>query len=231
MTKKIAITQPYLFPYLPYFQVMNAVDEFVIYDDVQFISRGRINRNNILIDGEAKRFTISLSGASPNKLINEIEIFDDFVGFIKTLEFNYSKAPYKEQTMEIVKQICAYEDRNLARFIANSFEVIGKYIGVNSSSIMSSNVEKDGTLKGQEKIINICKVRSANVYINSIGGQELYDRELFNKNNLSLKFLKSKSQEYRQFDDKFVPDLSIIDVLMFNSSDKINRMLEEYDLI
>lgn len=230
--KKIAIMQPYLFPYFGYFQMMKVVDEYVIYDDVQYIKGGWINRNNILIGSNKTLFTIILGGGgSPNKPINEMEIKDDFTKFLKTISMAYSRAPYKEPVYNLICKICAYEDKNLARFIGNSFKEITHYLGLQTKYIYSSDLKKNNQLKAQDKVIAICEELVADVYINAIGGQGLYDRETFKNHDIELKFLKTPLIQYKQFGGEFVPWLSIIDVMMFNSPEEINKMMDNYELI
>ena len=92
-------------------------------------------------------------------------------------------------------------------------------------------IEKDTSLKGEDKVIDICRQLKANCYINAIGGQELYSKEMFAENGLILNFIKSKPMVYTQFKNQFVPSLSIIDVMMFNSPTEISMMLDNYELI
>lgn len=224
--------QPYLFPYIGYFQLINATDKHVIYDDVQYIKGGWINRNNILVGHNKTLFTISLDGgASPNKLINEIYIKDDFKKFLKTISMVYSRAPYKEPVYNLISKICAYEDKNLARFIGNSLQLIANYLGIQTQFIYSSSLLKDNQQKAQDKVIAICEELKADVYINAIGGQELYSTDTFKSHNIDLKFIKSLPVQYKQFKGEFVPSLSIIDVMMFNSPEDIERMMDHYELI
>ncbi|MCM8813875.1 MAG: WbqC family protein, partial [Candidatus Omnitrophica bacterium] len=91
---KLGIMQPYIFPYLGYFQLIGAVDKYVIYDDVNYIRSGWINRNYIIVNRRQYLFTICIDHASPFKLINELTIKDDFVKLSKTIELAYKKAPY-----------------------------------------------------------------------------------------------------------------------------------------
>lgn len=229
--KKLAIMQPYLFPYIGYFQLLDAVNDYVIYDDVQFIKGGWINRNNLLIGKQKTLFTISLKDASANKLIYEIDIKDDFVKFLKTVEMAYSKAPYRDQVIDLLKKICAYNDKNLARFTGNSICLIADYLSIDTNMIYSSSLSKDTALKAQEKVIAICKELECNTYINAIGGQDLYNKMEFEKNDLNLFFLRPKVESYTQFSNEFMSNLSVIDVMMFNSPDTINKMLQNYELI
>jgi len=229
--KTLAIMQPYLFPYIGYFQLVKLADEYVIYDDAQFIKGGWINRNNILINGERRRFSIRLSGASPNKLINEVEIGDDFTRFIKTLGMAYSKAPYVSDVMALLQQIIAYEDKNLARFSANSLRKIAEHLELDTAFAFSSNLEMANAVKGQEKVIAMCKALSADRYVNAIGGRELYSPGDFASEGIELEFLRSTPSSYRQYRGDFIPSLSIIDVLMFNHRERVCEMLDEYELI
>lgn len=232
---KLGIMQPYFMPYLGYFQLMNFVDKYVVYDDVNFIKGGWINRNNIIISGDKKMFTIRLDKASPNKLINEIDIKDDFSDLEKTLKFNYSKAPYFNDVMALFGEIISFEDKNLSNFIFNSFRLILKYLGNNKTElIMSSSLDKDNNLKGKDKVISICRLLRVEQYVNAIGGQELYDRDEFKENGIDLKFIETKLKEYPQTtkNKDFIPGLSFLDVLMNNSVEDIKSIhLKSYKLI
>lgn len=228
---KLAIMQPYFLPYIGYFQLINMVDKFVIYDDVNYIKKGWINRNNIIVNKQKQLFTISLAGASQNKLINEIEIADDFKKFIKTIQLNYSKATYYVSTFELIHKMISCQDYNLNLFIKNSLEIILDYLGINTEILFASDLNKSNELKGQQKIMAICKELNATTYLNPIGGIELYDREYFKKNNIDLFFIKTSCQEYNQFTSEFEPCLSIIDILMHNSIDETRQMMQNFVLV
>lgn len=224
--------QPYLFPYLGYFQLINAVDEYVIYDDVQFIKGGWINRNNILVDGAKTLVTLPLVGASSNKMINEIEISrQKLPDFIESIETAYRDAPYFNDVMNLVKQIAGFPDNNLGAFVGKSVQLISSYLNINTRYLYSSALSKNSSLKGQDKVIDICTTLDANTYINAIGGQGLYDKSAFLGYSIELKFLKTSLRPYRQFNSEFVSGLSIIDVMMFNSADTLKEMLGDYELI
>jgi len=228
---RLGIMQPYFMPYNGYWQLIKCVDKYVIYDDVNYINRGWINRNNILVNGKKQLFSISLNGASQNKLINAISISDDFVKFRKTIAMAYSKAPYYYDISSLINKIIGFPKDNLANFIGNSIELVCDYLDIKTRLIMSSSIEKNNSLKAQDKILDICSILKADTYINAIGGQELYKKEDFAKEGIRLDFIKSKYIEYPQFKNEFVPWLSIIDVMMFNSVGEISFMLDKYDLV
>ena len=227
----VAIMQPYLFPYIGYWQLINAVDTFVIYDDVNFIKQGYINRNSILSNGKSQVITMELIGASSNKLINEIEVGNNRSKLSKTIKQNYVKARYFEVVYPLIENILNQNEKNLGKFIGYSLEQISNYLEINTKFIYSSDIEKDNALKTQDKVLEICNILKADKYINAIGGQELYNKEIFKENGMELNFLKTELVEYKQFKNDFVPYLSIIDVLMFNSKDEIKEMLKRYELI
>ena len=218
--------QPYLFPYIGYWQLINAVDVFVIFDDVSYIKKGYINRNSILLNGQGQRITLELIGASQNKLINEIEIRGNSKKILRTIELSYSKAPYFKDIFPIIEEILNQEEKNLAKFIGYSLEKISNYLKIDTKFLYSSSIKKDNSLKAQNKILDICSKLDAKNYINTIGGVNLYDEDRFKKEGIDLNFLKAKIINYQQFKDEFISHLSIIDVLMFNDIDAVRNMLK-----
>jgi len=227
----LAIMQPYLFPYIGYWQLINAVDTFVIYDDVNFIKQGYINRNNILSIDKAQRFTLELIGASSFKLINEIEVGVNSKKLLKTIKHNYLKSPYFEAVFPLIHKILGQEERNLAKYIGYSLQEIADYLQISTELVYSSDVKKNGSLKAEDKVIDICTMLNADTYINSIGGRKLYNKRRFKDRGIELKYLSSNPKEYKQYKNNFVPSLSIIDIMMFNSKVEIEYMLNEYELI
>ncbi|MFA6922769.1 MAG: WbqC family protein [Bacteroidales bacterium] len=228
---KLAIMQPYFFPYIGYFQLINAVDKFVIYDDVTFIKQGWINRNRILLNSKEHLITLNLKKASSFKFINDIEIHDNRNKILKTIEMAYKKAPFYNNTFSLIEEIIFFNEKNLSYFLKNSINKLAAFLNIKTEFILSSTLIKNNDIKGQNKVIDICKKMNTSTYINSIGGQELYSKEIFLKNNIYLKFIKSKPIIYNQFKNEFVSCLSIIDILMFNSKEEIAGMLNQYELI
>ena len=231
---KLAIMQPYFFPYLGYWQMINAVDKFVIYDDVNFIKGGWINRNNMIINGCGHLFTLPLLEASPYKHINEIKITNNEKQkqkLLKSFEISYSKAPYKNDVMALLEDIILQKEENLHLFLKYQFEKVFEYLNINTEILLSSDIEKTDNLHAQDRVIDICKRLNTTQYINAIGGQELYNKDDFIRNNIQLNFIKMDDIQYKQFNNVFVSNLSIIDVMMFNSRDEVIQLLERYTLI
>ncbi len=232
---KLGIMQPYFFPYIGYWQLIKAVDVYVVYDDVNYKKRSWINKNNILINGEAKPITLRTVKVSQNKLINEITLDNDDIHnkkLLKTIKEAYSKAPYFTETFALVEKIINYKEPNLANYLMNSIVEIARYLNFQTEIIKSSQLEKREDLKGQERILEICKLFSADQYFNASGGTLLYSSKDFQLQNIDLTFIKPTDINYQQKGpESFVPNLSIIDVMMFNSPEEINAMLEEFTVI
>lgn len=226
--------QPYFFPYIGYWQLIDAADVFVIYDDVNYIKGGWINRNRILINGEPRYITISLDNASSNKLINQTSLCTEMASktkILKTLREYYARAPYFVQTYNLVEELVLYPNNNLAEYLQNIILRVCEYLGIMTKIEVSSRIDKNDRLRGREKVIEICKKLGADEYINSIGGIDLYSKDYFYDNGIRLGFLKAGNIQYAQFSYPFVPNLSIIDVMMHNSVSEIGRMLAMFDMV
>ena len=228
---KVAIMQPYFFPYIGYFQLINVVDVFVIYDDVNFIKQSWITRNRILLKNEEYRINLIVEGASSFKRINQIHRIVDSKKWLKTIEQSYKKAPYFSTVFPLIKEISLNDEKKISKFLLFSLSKIAKYLDIKTKFKLSSEIEKDNNLKGQDKVIAICKQLDTTNYINAIGGEKLYNKVDFNKNDIELNFIKTNPIIYRQNDNQFIPWLSIIDVLMFNSKDEIKDLLNQYELL
>jgi WbqC-like protein family len=226
---KIAIMQPYLFPYIGYFQLMNAVDEFIVYDNIQFTKKGWMNRNRILFNGKDIYITIPLKKDSDYLDIRERFLAEswpmDRKKIINRIVEAYKNAPFFEAAFPVIKKAILFEETNLFNFIFHSLHLIKEYLAINTSLIVSSSIQIDHALKAGKKVIEICKAKNASTYINPIGGIELYDKADFKNEHIDLYFLKTGDINYPQLKNDFIPSLSIIDVMMFNSKQQINEYL------
>lgn len=225
---KIAIMQPYFFPYIGYFQLVAAVDKFVFYDDVNFIKNGWINRNRVLLSGGVNYVTVPLSGASPFLKINQIstqpgerwrkKIFE-------SIRHSYSKAPHFCAVSELVSEII-FSDRDTISDVAKkSIIAVADYLSLNTEFIQSSGKYGNSQLSGTERVIDICRLEKASVYYNLPGGKQLYNEEAFKSQGIDLRFVTPNDESYPQFGKEYTPWLSIIDVLMFNDPKSVKAML------
>lgn len=229
---KIAIMQPYFFPYIGYFQLINAVNKFVVLDDVNFIKKGWINRNKILVQQNEFLFTLPLKSVSQNKLICHYEIVKEgWEGkFLKTLEYSYKNAPFYIETIRLVTSILLFESDNLSNYLVFQIRAICDYLDISTEIIYTSRKYQNNYYYGQDRIIDICKIEKAQAYINLLGGRNIYNTSSFKEIGIDLYFINSYPIEYKQFGNPFYPSLSIIDVLMFNSKKRVKQFLNSYRL-
>lgn len=230
---KLGIMQPYFLPYIGYFQLIASVDKFVIYDNIKYTKKGWINRNRMLQNTTDKTFSISLVKASNKLDIIERSISPEFSRQKLLNQFRgcYLKAPYFEDAWGLIENIVLFEDDNLFRYIENSILLVCSYLNIKTEILTSSSISAKHELLSQERVLSICNELKAKIYINSIGGQELYSNENFAANDVELKFIEPNVIEYDQFQNHFVPWLSIIDVIMFNSKAECNKLVfQEYKL-
>ena len=157
---KIGIQQPYFMPYIGYWQRIHAVDTHVIFDDVNYIKRGWAHRNRILINGNVSMIRVPLTGASQNKLFNEVTVDTDRGTqdrLIKKLELSYKRAPFYAEGMSVIEKILRSDHSNLVCYLENEIRLLSDYMGIDTRIIRSSSIEKDNSLKGTRKIMDICK--------------------------------------------------------------------------
>ena len=227
--------QPYIFPYIGYFKLIKAVETFIFYDDVNFIKRGWVNRNKILINGEESLITFPCLKASQNKEIREIQInLSDnmYDNILKTVYHSYHNAPFFNEIFTLIKNCIESDSKTISELSILSVTKVCNYLDIKTDfEISSLNYSHTKGLDKAQRLIELVKVKKATKYINAIGGQKLYTKEYFKSFNLDLLFLKPIIEEYKQFENQFVPNLSIIDVLMFNSVEEVNLMLDNYELI
>jgi WbqC-like protein family len=232
---KLAIMQPYLFPYLGYYQLVDAVDRFVAADDLQFIKQGWINRNRLLINGSPAYFTVPLRKHAAEALIRDVEI-DDSPGkrwrsaLLKTVANFYRRAPSFDLVYPIVERVIGGPFTRIADMARASLHEVCGYLGVTTSIVDSSSAYGNAHLKGEARVLDTCRAEGASDYVNAPGGRELYSRETFLAHGIRLHFLCSEPIEYAQFRQPFVPSLSIVDVLMFNSPAAARTLLKQYTL-
>jgi hypothetical protein len=226
--------QPYFFPYIGYFQLIAAVDLFIVYDNIKYTKKGWINRNRMLQNGNGVTFSLPLKSDSDYLDVCERELAADFNRdkLLKQIDGAYRRAPYFAQTFPLVEQIVQYEETNLFRFLHHSIVRTCKHLGITTAIRISSGIAIDHELKNQDKVLALCEAVGASTYVNTIGGMELYSKEAFREKGIDLKFIQSKPFGYTQFGETFVPWLSIIDVMMFNSVKAVEECLSSnYRLI
>lgn len=244
---KAGIMQSYFFPYLGYFQLIEAVDIFHLYEHVSFRKKSFITKNNILDKGRKIPVAIKvpISKKSSFKTIKEIEIQKDNTWkkqLLKLIYFNYKKAAYFEAIYPLIEKSIMRDETSLHRYNSEIIIDICNYLNINTSIKFDNDdmldMEKD--LKENTKVLeeikskrifNICKKIDADTYVNPIGGTELYDKSYFQQHDMELFFIETQLEPYKQFDNEHTPYLSIIDVLMHQGREGTQKMIKQYKLI
>ena len=230
---KLAIMQPYFLPYVGYFQLIGAVDMFIIYDNIKYTKKGWINRNRMLRNGSDAMFSLPLKRDSDYLDVVKRQLAADYdrTKLLNQFKGAYLRAPFFADTFPLLERIVCHEDQNLFGYIPHAILCSCEHLGITTKIRTSSEIAIDHELKNQDKVIALCKAVEADVYINSIGGTDLYAGDDFKERDISLKFMQANTFEYLQFGAPFVPWLSIVDVLMFNSLDVVRtNILGRYEL-
>lgn len=228
--KICAVMQPYLFPYIGYYQLVYAADCFILYDDVTFIKQSYINRNSILVNAQAKRFSLPVLGASSNILIKDLS-YGSADKLLKTIKQSYCKAPYYKDVINFISSTLSNGVRSISNINYLSVHGVFEYLGIEKKIILSSELDYDRTAAREERLVILTKMHGCNKYVNSPGGKALYEKEYFVAKDIELSFIESKISNYKQPSAEFIPYLSIIDILMNCSKSEIIEMLNNYELV
>lgn len=227
---KLAVMQPYFFPYLGYYQLARSVDRFVFLDDVAYIKSGFINRNRILLDGQPFQFTLPVANTSQNRLINAHEYTGEFRRFLAHVRHGYGRATFFDDVYPRIEALVLDPDLNVARKNAGSLRLVFDYLGLPLADTSSSRFDP-GAARGQERILLLCRQHGATAYHNPQGGQALYDAGYFASCDIHLRFMRNRFPEYAQpGTSTFHSGLSVIDVLMHVPPPVVRDMLDAYDL-
>jgi len=242
-------------PYLGYFQAIATVDKYILYENLTFIKDAWMNRNKLMLNnGLLSMFSVPLSAKSSNLYIREVKIDNTqkwSEKLLKTIYLNYKKAVCFEETYQLLEKLLQKKYEYLYQLNAYTIVSISRHLGIQTEIVFDNNSylaleekleHKDYSLlpylnkttpeKKTARVIAMCKMENADIFINAIGGLELYSKEEFAQYGINLKFIKMNSDiVYPQFSKKFVPNLTILDVMMFNSVEEISKMLDKYELI
>jgi hypothetical protein len=232
----VAIHQPYIFPYTGYFSLVETSDIFIFYDDVQYINRGWINRNSILINGTPYRFTVPLSRHSQNDLIynTKIRSLAEFrEKFLETVRHGYTKAPYFEIGFDYIARVLSGDSSSISEIAINSVEEVFRLTKSPKRFLRSSaSFASTRAIGRSARLIKITKLLGAENYVNAIAGVTLHDKTYFSSRGVNLSFVKAHLKEYKQVGSKaFVPGLSIIDVIMNIGPGNTREYMRDFELM
>lgn len=225
--------QPYFAPYIGYWQLLNYVDEFIVYDDVNFIKRGWINRNILSYGGEEHYATVPLLRASQNKKINEITLEPNArwrEKLLKTLSRSFARARYLDDGLEVAEAIVSYESSRLDDFLMNQIRVVSAYLKIKTKILSSAQSFENQSLTGESRILDICKQRGANTYINAIGGKQLYSQVEFARNEIGLLFLRSRFSDRLRQITQDCPHCSLLQLVCVLGREELRQELDEFTI-
>ena len=230
----LGIMQPYLFPYIGYYQLIAAVDQFIVYDNIKYTKKGWINRNRMLVNGSDAMFSLALKKDSDALDVVDRELAADFdrAKLLNQWRGAYGRAPFFKDTFPLLEEIVGFQDPNLFRYLFNSLRMTCAHLGLKTAFKVSSEVPIDHSLRFQDKVLALCEAVGARTYINAIGGLELYDTEVFAARGIEFRALRTRPFTYEQFGQAHVPYLSIVDLLMFNPVSKLQETIAgNYELV
>jgi hypothetical protein len=225
----VAIMQPYFFPYIGYWQLMEKVDQWIIFDDIQFINKGWINRNRILhpnIEKDWQYITLPLAKKNQKDKICEISIdnqknwYNEMLG---KMSHYAKKTSYYNSTVDLFKQCVDEDGIYLSDLLIKTIHVIAKVLNIKAKIRVQSEMKlnlKEVDHPGQWAL-RICEIIGAKEYINPISGQKLFNKDEYRSSGIELRFFQTEEHVYNQKRNKFVPKLSIIDSLMWESIDNL----------
>lgn len=231
---RVGVLQPYLLPYIGYFQLINCVDHLVVYDDAQYTKKGWINRNRFQTNGVEQKFTVPLERGSDFLDIRDRKISPSYapVSILNQITNAYKKSPNFPFVIEQMEEVFNFSGRNLFLFILNSIEVVNEYLEIKTPIVVSSDIHVARALRGKDRVVKICQELGAKTYINPQNGRSLYDKQDFEEKGIELLFLESQLSEYHQSSFPFLPGLSILDVMMMESVSEIkSRLLQDYVIL
>ena len=234
MSHTVAIMQPYLFPYLGYLQLMQAVDEFVFFDTAQFIRRGWIHRNRILFHGKAHTFTVPVTKCARDTLIRDVLWSGDLsvrTKLLQTIKQAYKNAPYFHVVLPWIERTLSSTESSVPKLIEMHFIELYNYLGLEVNFYLASSRRWTDAFGASQRILSMCQDLNATRYINPINGRHLYSASEFAVKGIKLQFLEMAAVEYPQMGMEFISHLSMIDVLMMNGPKEVLRLLRNYQII
>lgn len=233
--RRVAIMQPYFLPYLGYWQLMNCVDTFVVYDDIQFTKKGWIHRNRFLQSGSDQMFSLPLKKDSDYLDVVQRSLADSWPGEQAKLQRKiaaaYHKAPNLAEGIEILQECLHCPSNNLFEFVAHSIRTVKTRLGIGAELLVSSELGNTREHKGQERVLAICAALGATEYVNPIGGLTLYQPEAFAQQGIQLRFHRIGEVRYPQLQSQFLPNLSVLDMLMFVGVSGVKDELTNFEWV
>lgn len=232
------IMQPYFFPYVGYFSLVEYSDKFIFFDTPQYISHGWVNRNRILNqNGKPAYMIVPIKKCPRETPINKIEIVNEngwkekIYGQITVYK---KKAPFYKETEEFLHYVLdEFDGVSLSELNIRTIIESCKKIGIDYKYDVFSkmNLDISPVHEPDEWALNITKFLKGDIYVNPPGGQSFFDKSKYDKENIKLQFLESNLRRYVQRIGRFEPGLSILDVMMFCNNKEAKEIIQDYKII
>lgn len=236
---KLGVMQPYFFPYIGYYQLIDHVDQWVVFDKTQYIRKGWVNRNRVLhpdVNKEWNYITVPVRKHDKSTPISLIEINND-LQWKKEIAGKLSHykrvAPYYQAVLDLLDECFSQEAELLSDFLITCLSASCERLQIDFSPLVFSkmNLNIDDAKHAGQWALNIASALDAQEYVNPPGGYKIFDEAEFRAKSVNLRFLSSSISSYNQGKRPFVSGLSIIDVMMWNSADQIKEMLSRYSIM
>ncbi|MBR4826591.1 MAG: WbqC family protein [Bacteroidales bacterium] len=228
----LSANQPYFMPYLPYWQLIDCADTFLVSDDYHYMKQSWIPRNRILVNGRWQYFRLEINDQSCHRLIRDTQLLPlDVTTKLRTLEMAYHKAPHFAEGYALCERVLSCKSLNLCEFLTASIKQVCDYLYITTRIAFTSDVPGNCELRKEERIYDFCRHFGADRYVNAIGGRQMYHVPEFAARGIRLEFLNSRIPPYKQFDDVFIPALSVIDAVMFLSREQLRDALDKRTFI
>lgn len=226
--KSLAILQSNYIPWKGYFDIIGSVNEFVLYDCVQYTKNDWRNRNKIKTPKGTEWITIPCNFSSSSQKINETKVTNHLWAnkHYKTLVQYYSKAKYFKQYENIFSEL--YKELETEEFLSNInykfIMTINKILGIDTKI---SKCEDFNLVEGQTlRLLQICKDAGANIYLSGPAAKDYLDEGMFEKENIKVEWMNYGGyQEYEQLYPPFEHGVSILD-LIFNVGDEAPKYMK-----
>lgn len=231
---KLGIMQPYFFPYLGYFDLINYTDRWIVFDTAQYIRHGWVNRNRVLRPTTGWTYiVVPVKKHGRETAISDVEIANnqDWKTSLLGKVMHYkNKAPYVDETMSLIKDCLMPLEDSLACLNVYVMDMVCKRLGINFDYTFFSEMNLDiGPVEGPgDWALRISEALGATEYANPPGGVDLFNEQAFVNRGIKLTIRNLPTYQYTCGNYDFVPNLSIIDVLMWNEPQKIKAYLDEH---
>jgi hypothetical protein len=237
MPMKLAIMQPYFMPYIGYFSLIKHTDRFVVFDTVQYINKGWINRNRIISESP-KGFTYMT--VPVKKLSRKMFIKDTLIDLSQKwkkkirgqLAYYKKKAPFYFQIKNLMEDILMKEYQTITELNVEALSIVCKFLDMPFKyTIFSQDRMGINSVNAPDEwALEICKKMGATTYVNPPGGKSFFNKDKYEFEGVDLNYLIMKLIPYKSVNGAYIPGLSIVDVLMFNDIDQVHMMMDSFEL-